>query len=107
MFPREFAIPQQGKSKSIFEFEWQKGSICRACAAAFLGGSWGLNQALWGVLEGFPWGFRFHSPPAYENSPLPALWCNRFLGLLAKIRFKGILRGFLWVYRVCVWVWLP
>ena len=96
MFYREFAIPQQGKSKSIFEIEGQKGSICRASVAAFLGGSWELV----GASLGLPLGFRPHSPPTYENSPLPALWCNRFLGLLAKIRFKGILRGFIWVYRV-------
>ena len=70
--------------------------------AAFLGGHRGFFGALWGVLEGF----RPHSPPAYENSPLPALWCNRVLGLLAKIRFKGILRGFIWVYTVKMWVWL-
>ena len=91
-----FSETKKGESKSIFEFEGQKGSICGASVAAFLGGSWGLFQALSGVLEGF----RSHSPPVYENSPLPALWCNRFLGLLAKIRFKGILRGFIWVYRV-------
>ena len=96
MFPRDFAIPQQGKSKETLENKGQKGSILGACVAAFLGGSWGFFGALWGVLEGF----RSHSPPTYENSPLPALWCNRFLGLLAKIRFKGILRAFIWVYRV-------
>ena len=70
--------------------------------AAFLGGSWGFFGALWGVLEGF----RSHSPPVYENNPLPALWCNRFLGLLVNFRFKGILRGFIWVYKVGMYIWL-
>ena len=59
-----------------------------------------------GAYLGAPEGFRSDTPPAYENSPLPALWCNRFLGLLAKIRFKGILRGFLWVYRAKMYIWL-
>ena len=27
-----------------------------------------------------------------------------FLGLLAKIRFKGIFRGFIWVYRVKMYI---
>ena len=72
-----------------------------------MGFRWGLHPARLGLISGtlgsaggLPLGFRSDSPPAYENSPLPALWCNRFLGLLAKIRFKGILRGFIWVYRV-------
>ena len=51
-------------------------------------------------LVGASLGLSSDSPPTYENSPLPSLWCNRFLGLLAKSRFKGILRGFIWVYRV-------
>ena len=59
-----------------------------------------------GELVGLPWGFRSDSPPSYENSRIPSLWRNRFLASLQKIRFKGILRGFIWVYRVCVWVWL-
>ena len=102
MFPRDFRRPKEGKSKSIFEIKGQKGSISGASAAAFLGGSWGFFGALGGVLEGF----RPHSPLSHENSPLPALWCNRFLGLLAKIRFKGILRGFIWVYVVGMYIWL-
>ena len=100
MFPRDFAIPQQGKSKSIFEIKGQKGSISGACVAAFLGGSWGLHQALWGVLEGF----RSGSPAAYENSPFTPLWCNRFPSLLPNFRFKGILRAFIWVYRVRMYI---
>ena len=92
MFPRDFRIPQQGKSKETFENKGQKVANCGCVPRWILGLLWGS----WGVLEGF----RPHSPPAYENSPLPALWCNRFLGLLAKIRFKGILRGFIWVYMV-------
>ena len=96
MFPRDFAIPQQGKSKSIFEIEGQKGSICRASEAAFLGGSWGLHQALWGVLEGF----RSHSPASLQIRAFGLSLCNRFLSFLPNFRFKGILRGFIWVYRV-------
>ena len=64
--------------------------------AAFLGGSWELFGALWGVLEGF----RSHSPASLQIRSFGLSLCNRFLGLLAKIRFKGILRGFIWVYRV-------
>ena len=45
MFPREFAIPQQGKSKSIFEIEGQKVGKLWASVAAFLGGSWELFGA--------------------------------------------------------------
>ena len=100
VFYRDFAIPQRGKSKETFENKGQKVGKLWASVAAFLRGSWGLNQALWGVLEGF----RYDSPPAYENSPLPSLWCNRFPSLLAKIRFKGILRGFIWVYRVRMYI---
>ena len=96
VFPRDFAIPQRAKPKIFLKSRGKKGSISGASVAAFLGGSWELV----GASLGLPWGFRPHSPPTYENSPLPALWCNRSLGLLVKIRFKGILRGFIWVYRV-------
>ena len=51
MFSRDFAIPQQGKSKETFKNKGQKGSICGASAAAFLGGSW----ELFGASLGFPW----------------------------------------------------
>ena len=96
MFYREFAIPQQGKSKSIFEIEGQKVGKLWASVGACIRLDWGLYQALWGLLEGF----RSHSPLSHENSPLPAIWCNRFLGLLANFRFKAVFRGFIWVYRV-------
>ena len=92
MFPRDFRRPNKAKAKVFLNLRGKRW----ANWAAFLGGSWGLHQALWGVLEGF----RSHSPPAYENSPLPALWRNRFPSLLLNFRFKGILRGFIWVYRV-------
>ena len=49
VFPRDFRIPQQGKSKSIFEFEGQKGSISGVSVAAFLGGSWELFGASLGL----------------------------------------------------------
>ena len=40
---------KKGKSKSIFEIEGQKGSICGASVAAFLGGSWELFGASLGL----------------------------------------------------------
>ena len=74
---------------------WAKGGL-----------EWLRSSVALGACLGAGRGFRPGSPPTYENSPLPSLWCNRFLGLLAKIRFKGILRGFICVYRVWMWVWL-
>ena len=100
MFPRDFAIPQQGKSKSIFEIEGQKGSISGACVAAFLGGSWGFFGALWGVLEGL----RSHSPASMQIRAFGLSLCNRFPSFLLNFRFKGILRGFIWVYRVWMYI---
>ena len=96
MFPRDFRTPKEGKSKSIFEFEGRKGSISGACAAAFLGGHWGLHQALWGVLEGF----RSGSPASLQIRAFGLSLCNRFPSLPPNFRFKGILRGVIWVYRV-------
>ena len=37
------------------------------------------SRGLFGGWSGLVWGFRSHSPPAYENSRFPPLWCNRFL----------------------------
>ena len=98
MFPRDFRRPNRAKVKVFL--------ILRGKRGANWGLAWLRSSVALGSCSGLPWGFRSGSPPAYENSPLPALWCNRFLVLLAKIRFKGILRGFIWVYRVCVCVWL-
>ena len=91
MFPRCFAIPQQGKSKSIFEFGAYEVGKYGASLPVFL-------VAL-GACLGAGRGFLSHSPPAYENSRIPPLWCNRFPSFLSNFRFKGILRGFIWVYR--------
>ena len=96
MFPRDFRTLKRAKVKKHLETRGKRW----ANWAAFLGGSWGLFQDLWGVLEGF----RSGGPASLQNSPLPALWCNRFLGLLANFRFKGILRGFLWVYRCKMYI---
>ena len=41
VFPREFAIPQQGKSKSIFEIEGQKVANCGCVPRWSLGLLWG------------------------------------------------------------------
>ena len=57
MFPRDFATPQQGKSKETFENRGQKGSISGASVAAFLGGLWGFLGAiirLFGSAGGLP-----------------------------------------------------
>ena len=98
VFPRCFRRPKRAKAKKHLKTGGKRWANC--------GLPWLRSSVALGSWSGLPLGFRPHSPPAYENRPLPALWCNRFLGLLAKIRFKGILRGFIWVYRVCVWVWL-
>ena len=92
MFPRDFRRPKRAKAKIFLSLGLKRWANC--------GLPWLRSSVALGACLGLPLGFRSHSPPAYENSPLPALWCNRFLGLLAKIRFKGILRGFIWVYRV-------
>ena len=96
MFPREFAIPQQGKSKETFKNKGQKGSISGAFVAAFLSGFRGFFGALWGVLEGF----RSHSPASMQIRAFGLSLCNRFPSFLPNFRFKGIFRGFIWVYRV-------
>lgn len=31
-------------------------------------------------------------------------WCNRFLASVQQIRFKGVLRGFIWVYGVQMYI---
>ena len=77
-----------------------QGGQIGACVAAFLGGLWGL----FGSWSGLPWGFPPDSPPAYENSLFWLSLCNRFLALLANFRFKGILRGFIWVYRCKMYI---
>ena len=92
MFPREFRRPQRAKTKIFLNLSGKRG--------VFAGLARLRSSVAIGSCSGLPLGFRSHSPPAYENSPLPALWRNRFLGLLAKIRFKGILRGFIWVYML-------
>ena len=98
MFPREFRRPNRAKVKVFLKLSGKRG--------AFAGLPWLRSSVALGSCSGLPLGLRSDGPPGYENSPLPALWCNRFLGLLPNFRFKGILRGFLGVYRVCVWVWL-
>ncbi len=54
MFPREFAIPQGGKSKETFGNKGQKVGKYGACVAVFL-------VAL-GACLGAAWGFRSGSP---------------------------------------------
>ena len=96
VFPREFAIPQQGKSKETFENRGQKVGKLWASVGACIRLDWGLYRALWGVLEGFR-----PDSPAYLQ--IRAFWlslCNRFPSLLPNFRFKGILRGFIWVYML-------
>ena len=44
-----FSETSRGKNKDIFEIEGQKGSICGASVAAFLGGSWDLVGASLGL----------------------------------------------------------
>ena len=87
MFPRDFRRPNRAKTKIFLKLRGKRW----ANWAAFLGGSWGLFGALWGVLEGF----RSHSPASLQIRAFGLSLCNRSLGSLAKIRFKGILRGFI------------
>ena len=99
MFSRCFAIPKQCKTNKFLNLgrkRWAKG-----------GRSWLRSSVALGAYLGVFEGFRSHTPPAYENSPLPALWCNRFPSFLSNFRFKGILRGFLWVYRCKMYIRLP
>ena len=100
MFYRDFRRPNRAKVKSIFEIEWQKVGKLWAAVAASPGGSLGLFQALSGALEGF----RSGSPASLQ---IRAFWlslCNRFPSLLLNFRFKGILRAFVWVYRLRMYV---
>ena len=84
MFPRDFAIPQEGKSKSIFEFEGQKVANCGCVPRWLLGASLGLFGECW----------RASALIVHQHSKIAAL------GLFGAIAFPrcsqiSVLRAFL------------
>ena len=100
MFPREFAIPQQGKSKSILEFEWQKvGKLWanRGC----------VPRWLLGAVRGFP---RASALIVHQHTKIAAF---RLFGAIAFPRClqKSVLRAFLgglfgFIGFRCIFDWL-
>ena len=74
MFSRCFAIPKQCKTNKFLNLGLELG--------VFQGLSWLRSSvavgAYWGAGRGFPGASALIVHQHTKNSPLPALWCNRF-----------------------------
>ena len=93
VFSRDFRRPKTAKFKIYLSFE-----ACRASVVALSLGRWSCPLVSCGRVSVVVLSFRAVFPAFCP------LYCFMFGGLLANMLLFAILRGFIWVYRLLVWV---